>query len=174
MLDSIAKVLDIMKVPIRLIFGLCVAAAVFLYSPDFFVAKLGLLEYRDKYRAYFGVLVLILVAMVIANVVTWPLDMWNNYALLRVRQKNLRILTAEEKQILDGFISNKTQSRYLSVQSGVVKGLVYKEIIYRTSNISDPMHGFAAFAHNIQPWAWDYLNEHPELLSRGIDELKGG
>src|ERR1700716_1335841 len=26
--------------------------------------------------------------------------------------------------------------------------------------------GFAAFAHNIQPWAWDYLNEHRDLLGQ--------
>jgi len=36
------------------------------------------------------------------------------------------------------------------------------------ANISEPIHGFAAFAHNIQPWAWNYLNEHPELLSRAL------
>ena len=42
--------------------------------------------------------------------------------------------------------------------SGLAKK--FESPIYRASPVSNPHAGLMAFAHNIQPWAWDYLNEH--------------
>jgi Super-infection exclusion protein B len=44
----------------------------------------------------------------------------------------------------------------------VVNGLVSETVLYRSSNMSALG---TTFPFNIQPWAWDYLNEHPELLN---------
>jgi hypothetical protein len=38
--------------------------------------------------------------------------------------------------------------------------------------MSSPMHGFGAFGYNIQPWAWEYLNEHRDLLSNHVGDTR--
>jgi len=43
----------------------------------------------------------------------------------------------------------------------VVNGLEIEKIVFKSSNIGQ----LDEWAYNIQPWAWDYLNNHPELLA---------
>jgi hypothetical protein len=163
-LEAIAKFLELMKVPIRVVFGVCVSAAIVLFAPDKFVGLLGLLQYREKYRFYFGIAVLLLIAIAISKIFVAVDEKLLYWRLGRLRRKILRELTDEEIQILSAYIARKTRTQYLSIQSGVVKGLVQDNIIYRSSNVNSPEYGPLVFAHNIQPWAWDYLNEHPELV----------
>jgi hypothetical protein len=73
----------------------------------------------------------------------------------RYRIRRLHDLTAEEKEILLGYILNKTKTQYLGYADGVASGLVAEEIIFRSSNMGDPDR----WAHNIQPWVWNLLNE---------------
>jgi hypothetical protein len=163
-LEAIAKFFELLKVPIRVIFGACVAAAIVLFSPDVLVEKIGLLKYRDEYRTYFGIGVLLLIAIVIAKIIGAADEKLIDWRLDRIRKRRLRNLTDEEIQILSAYIARKTRTQYLSIQSGVVKGLVHDNIIYRSASVGSLEYGGAAFAHNIQPWAWNYLNDHPELV----------
>jgi hypothetical protein len=163
-LEAIAKFLELMKVPIRVVVGVCVAAAIVLFAPDKVVGLLGLLQYREKYRFYFGIAVVLLIAIVIAKIIGAVDEKLIDWRLDRIRKRRLRNLTDEEIKILNPYIMRKTRTQYLSIQSGVVKGLVHDNIIYRSANVGSMEYGGAAFAHNIQPWAWDYLNDHPELV----------
>jgi len=52
-----------------------------------------------------------------------------------------------------------------ALSNGVIKGLILEDILYRSSSVSLPRHGFMSFAFNIQPWAWEYLNKHSYLLN---------
>ena len=45
---------------------------------------------------------------------------------------------------------------------GVVGGLEGERVLYRASSLGCSVD---YFAYNIQPWAWEYLNEHRKLLS---------
>ena len=85
-------------------------------------------------------------------------------AILRgQRQKRLHDLTGKEKKILRAYIENETRSLQLPITSGVVNGLVSENIIYRSSSVGEGVG--MKFAHNIQPWAREYLKENPELLA---------
>jgi len=44
---------------------------------------------------------------------------------------------------------------------GRVGGLEAEGIIFRSSNVGN----IESWAYNLQPWAWDYLSAHPELLA---------
>ncbi|MGZ8956077.1 MAG: super-infection exclusion protein B [Methylovulum sp.] len=52
-----------------------------------------------------------------------------------------------------------------ALSNGVIKGLILEDILYRSSSVSSPRHGFMSFAFNIQPWVWEYLNKHSYLLN---------
>ena len=69
-------------------------------------------------------------------------------------------LTPDERQVLRVYLESDTRTQYLDVQDGVAQGLAQARIIYRASN----MGTLTTFAFNVQPWAWDYLRAHRELL----------
>jgi len=77
--------------------------------------------------------------------------------------KYISKLTEKEKKILFLYISENTQTLYLSIESGVVRGLELKGIILRVTNIGDAIS--STFAYNIQPYIYNYLVKHKERLS---------
>ena len=59
------------------------------------------------------------------------------------------------------YIDENTRTQELNLADGRVRELEYNKIVYRACDISK---GFTDFDYNIQPWAWDYLNKHKEIL----------
>ena len=88
------------------------------------------------------------------------------------REKRLKQLTNGEKIILSTYINKKSKTQVLDYRDGNVCELETFRIIRQASNISQ---GHTMFYYNIQPWAWEYLNKHKELLndyeSRELVEL---
>ena len=164
-MDALVKILALFKQPVRYIIGIACVTAAILLSPDSFIDKLGLLKFRQQWKPYFGAALALCAAIIIANLIGYTVKWYKHVVRFRAAKKRLHCLTAEEKDILRQYLYGQTRTAYLSVQSGAVGGLVHEHIIYRSSSLSVPQVGIAAFAHNIQPWAWEYLNEHPDLLS---------
>jgi len=81
---------------------------------------------------------------------------------LKPLQQSLHSLSSEEKEYLNRYISNNTKTQYFDVRDGIACGLVGSHIIYRSSNLGHA--GTWNFAHNIQPWAWEYLQKNKHLL----------
>ena len=163
-MDALVKILELLKQPVRYIVGIACVTAAILFSPDSLVDKLGLLKIRQQWKPYFGAALAGCAAIIIANLIGYAVTRYRQDASLRAARKRLHHLTADEKEILRQYVHGQTRTAYLSVQDGTVTGLTHEDIIYRSAQLSVPRVGVAAFAHNIQPWAWEYLNEHPELL----------
>jgi hypothetical protein len=163
--DSVVKpLLELLKQPLRYSIALGIVAAIALFAPDSIVNQMGLLKLRDESKPYLGGLLLFCIAITIASGIGFAVGKYNYYRFLLAGKKRLHRLTIQEKQILRGYIEGQTRSLYLDFTSGIVKGLEAEFIIYRVSSVNNPMAGLTAFAYNIQPWAWDYLNEHRDLL----------
>ena len=79
------------------------------------------------------------------------------------RERRLRTLNSEEKTILSYYVDNQTRGQYLSIANGTVKVLEIDHILLRASNLGLP-GSLNEFSYAIQPWAWEFLNKHPELL----------
>jgi hypothetical protein len=67
-----------------------------------------------------------------------------------------------EKEVLARYISEDTTTIAFEMRDGIVNGLISKGILYRSSSSSNPMS--YDFDTNIQPWAWEYLKSHPDVL----------
>ena len=160
--DGFVKPLfELLKQPLRYSVAIGIVVAIVLFSPDSIMNQLGFLKYRDEGKPYFGAVLLVCIALTIASGIGAVGSKINDYRFLRARKKRLHRLSVEEKQILRAYIEGQTRSLMLDITSGVVNGLEQETIIYRSSSLGHLMSGFA---YNIQPWAWDYLNEHRDLL----------
>jgi hypothetical protein len=160
-----SNLLDALKLSPRYLVPVALASGFLLFSPADYLTVMGLDTLVNSYRSWIGLVFLVSAALLITSLIqqAWSLSKVR-YARFRTRRaahKRLNHLTAEEKDILRGYIVNQTRTQVLDFASGVVKGLEHEGIIYQASPLGSLLDGFA---YNIQPWAWDYLNDHKELL----------
>jgi hypothetical protein len=163
---DITQPLGWLKLPQTVLWGLLIVSGLMLWGPPQFVTGLGLASFIQVYRMYLGVAFLFFavatVPRLVANIVSWPLHAIQERRAGKQRIARLSDLSPQEKALVCHFLVNDTRSVTLSYTDGLTQGLVHAGIIYRASNLSQ---GGTRFAYNIQPWAWDYLREHPEILN---------
>lgn len=131
--------------------------------------SLGIGTLVSQYRQILGIVFLfsttLLIVEILIVVYRWIQETLVNRLIVKSGHKRLHALTEPEKKVLRSFIFEKTRSRRLDMTDGVVNELESESIIFRSSNLGHGIGLHVVFAFNIQPWAWDYLNAHPELLS---------
>ena len=164
MLDP-SKYLDWLKLSGRSAFILLVISSILLFGNDTLINKLGLLSAREYLKTWVGVVWLISISITLAELVN-PIYKWVKNKIefkqnLKKLQSRLHELTPNEKEFLSVYIKNNTRTNSANISDGVVSGLVSATIVYRSSQLS---HYHTVFPYNIQPWAWDYLQQHPECL----------
>jgi hypothetical protein len=149
----------------RLLFGVCLVAGLILFLPDSALEALGLSTLRGQHHTWLGLSFIgssaLLVSHLAGEAWTWFKSLYKERKLARIREAHLRELGPDEQGILVQYIANREKTRYFEFSDGVVNGLVTKKILYRASNMA--AH-FTTFPYNIQPWAWRYLLDHPEVL----------
>lgn len=159
-----SKWLAWLRLPTRILAALCIVLGILIFSGDAMLATFGLKEFVQEYRAYLGVGFLLTLALTVVNslaaVWTFIYPRIAEAFWIRLHRKRLHRLNPTEKKILRYYIDNQTRSQSLRVQDGTVNALQRETIIIRGSNIGTA----SGFDFIIQPWAWEYLNERPELL----------
>jgi hypothetical protein len=155
--------------------GIALATGIGLFADDQFITKLGLVDLRTQYRSQLGIVFISASSLLAAQAGAWiwQLSVGKIQRARRGRrelaslQDSLRFLTPEEQAYLVPFIHGQSNTLYFRIEDGIAGGLVAKRILYRSSNIG---HRLTGFAHNIQPWAKEYLDQHPDLLENATVE----
>jgi len=160
------KVFSKYPLPISLVTGFV------LFANEQTLESLGLLELVSLYKSYLSIIFLLSSALLLTNwMILFFQFLQKRYKLLRSKkseEKYLHSLTQKEKIILLLFIHFKTKDQNLPLTDGTVSGLEGRRVIIRASSIGNPEN----WAYIIQPWAWDYLNKHRELIDfDGYEEM---
>lgn len=163
------KFLDVRKVPLWLWAAVTLMSGGILFLPAGWIDVLGLLELRSEHRAWFGgAFVLGASALTIKFLIaayTAASRKVSEWRVAKVRLKQLGRLSPKEKGVLQRYLDQKTKTQYLHVGDGIATSLEASQIIYRAATVS---HAGLEFAFNLQPWAWDYLQNHPEVLEGAV------
>lgn len=172
------RLVEILKLSPRYLFlPMLLVSGFALFAPANILDFLGLTIFASQYRSYLGAAFLVAAACItvstVHSVYGWAHDSITYKRNTTQRQANwrqrLHRLTEEEKELLRGYIQDGTRTQNLPIDSGIVSGLVHEGVIYRASDVGSLLQGFA---FNIQPWAWDYLNSHADLLVPSVDVRK--
>lgn len=161
---DLSKITEWLKLPTKTFVALIIVGAILLFAPPSLLASLGLNTFVNSYRPYIGAMFVVSLAISVVSAASAALKFISPWVVqaywIHGGRKRLRALNPEEKELLSHFIVNKTRSQHLPIQSGVVSALVQEKVLIRASSVGD-IYGFD---YNIQPWAWEYLNENPHLL----------
>jgi hypothetical protein len=168
-LEWLKGLLDFRKLPWWLLGAVAAAsgAALFLTGP---AAKvLALNGAKDEHRFWLGfafvlssAALLLLAGGALWKVVAKPIRGARDH---RLYIAGLGKLSREEKEVLRRYFTMGSKSQVLPYTSGVARSLEAAGIIYRASNVSIAGMPGTPFPYNLQLWAWDYLNAHPEVLA---------
>lgn len=161
-----SKLSEWLKLKPRYLVALALICGILLLSPERFVTFLGLQGIVASYRGWIGATFIISNILLLVHIAAYlgdPIERRiNDWRFVLVHSQRLRDLSPGEKDMLKRFVDQDTRSQDLNISDGVAQGLVRKRILIRVSNLGD---AGGWFAHNIQPWAWNYLKKHPDLLS---------
>jgi len=159
-----SKVLDALKLPPKYLIPVVLATGFMLFGSKSSLSTLGLDGLVDSFRSWIGLIFLISTVVVVTGIATqlwsWQRHVYRRRQLRKINRERLHHLTYEEKRILRSYIGNQTKSQVLDYADGVTQELVFINVIHLASTLGS-MDGFA---YNIQPWAWEYLNQHSHLL----------
>jgi hypothetical protein len=164
-----SKIIEWLRLSTQQLFWLFLFSSVVLsllsFAPDTALDALGLGDFRAAYRTWIGLLWILsfcgLVVTVVKSVYHCTSSVVIKRQNLKRLQERLRNSTPPERSILRRYIEGNTRTQKLAIDDGVVQGLMSEKILYRSSQVGDIM---MRFDHNIQPWAWDYLKKHSELV----------
>ncbi|MBD9445735.1 MULTISPECIES: super-infection exclusion protein B [unclassified Rhizobium] len=149
----------------RVALPILITTALILFLPDPYAGALGIDQFRNTYRIWIGVFLLLSAAALLTNFAwaIWDLvkrPIWDWY-FIQANKGLLRQLTADEKIVLRRFIHDGEASVSAQLSNGTVSLLEHKRILSRASSISAP---FGAFPYIMQPWAREYLTKYQYLL----------
>ena len=163
---DLSKITEWLNLKPRFWFGTLLLTSALLFLPSEALDKLGLKDFRDAQKTWIGFVFLgstVLLGSYAAE------EVWITGKKAYLERRKLKSwhnqmvdLSPPEKLVLREYIENKETTRYFEISNGIVNGLVAKKILYCASNIGAY---YKSFPFNLQPWAWKYLNEHPEILN---------
>lgn len=161
-----SRFIDWIKLSPKHLLALAAASSFLIFVKSDWLQRIGLTEFRNKYFPWIGIVALLSTALLLSHLLTrigsWIYQESVFRINLRRWRRYLHTLTLGEKEVLRRFINKNTKTQRLDDTSGVVQGLAAMNIIGRASNITLSVR--PEFDYNIQPWAWDYLKKHPNLL----------
>lgn len=135
-----------------------------VFFPSTHLRNLGLATIRQDYLPVIGVIFVVSTGLWLTLTARYLWDKgkekYHQRKLRNHQKEKLRNLTPKEKKILRPYISKNTWSQYLPMESGTVNELKAHNVITIGSKVSS---GYK-WAYVIQPWAKEYLEEHPVLV----------
>ncbi len=163
-MNILEKIKDLLNMGATPLLGILIFSGFFLFIPDQYLEKLKVVEIKNEYEMYFGLSFLFAFAFLLSLMyMNYLKPIFKTKINLFFYKKDAKHLTSDEKEIMRGFINQKTRAAQLSIQNATVLSLESRKIIVRVGNIGIP--GFEMkFPFNIQPWAWDFYNNNPKLL----------
>jgi hypothetical protein len=164
--DTIGKVLDWIKSP-RQSAIVFIAALALLFLPPQLRVTLGLQAF-EAYRGWVTLAAAFSGAALLVESINHGLRYLKTKsrkkAIRKQGEEYLRTLSAEEKGIMVLYCDSPSDTQYLHSTDGNVGSLLGKGLIYSGSRVGHLTSRGPRGAFNIQPWAREYINSHPEIL----------
>ena len=164
-----SKIIDLVFHSPKFSFVLCLVTEGILFLPPNILAPLRLVEVRESHGWVFGIVFLLTLFLSIAHLAP---NIWEAVGvpiMYRWRERNrkktiknqLHNLNSYQKDALAPYIRNRVDIQYLSAISADISELTETGVL---KFLEFYISGTDKTPHTIDLWAYQYLQEHPELL----------
>ena len=163
MWDFLKHLKEILSLDYRSLFILACVSWVIVFLPINIWQEIGLVNLWQQFHPFIFIVGLIsTVWLVSRGLYDLIIAILSKIKEQRDGEKLILTLSRVEKEILARYMIEDTTTLAFDASDGVVNGLMAKGILYRASQLSNPLS--FDFDVNIQIWAWQYLKAHPNFL----------
>ena len=167
--EIFAQIIDYLKNSQTLALPVSIASTIALSAPSQLITWLGFDGLAQNLKPYLGAALVLSMAVMIASACRWlataAREWANQRRICRIRVSAIKKLGSDEIKILRSYVEKNTKTGHIDLTNGAIASLINAEILYKASDYA--LHS-GEVAVNITPWAWDYLNEHKQVI--GIHE----
>ncbi len=161
---------SVVRVVITIALAVLHVSGALLFAPAMVLASIGLSGMIQNHRtgielALFGSAAILVARSLVAAL---AITLRCHVARINLKHRLARLchLSSAEARILAGYVRREAQIGYFECRDATIMALEEKGILSRWSNGGNAAAGFP---FKIQPWALEYLTDHPELLPPQLD-----
>lgn len=140
-MEWISKLIDINKIPIKIVVLIWIISWLLLYLPPDFINGLNLTEFKSDYGKYFGIAFLTSSAFLLIMFVAWIINKISN----QIRQGKYKTIIREaidqldmhEKSVLREFFIQGKHTLKMPIDDPTVSGLLSKRVLYQVSQLGE-------------------------------------
>ena len=168
------NLVDFFKLPTKIMFALALASGMVLFLPDNIVAKMYMVDFRNKYGFAIGLLFLISFSILAVTLIIGIYKCFSHKRSMKkfkaTAKERLQKLDNYQKAIVYGLYMEDNHTSELPFHDGAVKWLKQNIIITETASqyaVSDLNN--AVFPYMLHPWVVEELQKDSELLASFCD-----
>lgn len=161
---------DFFKLPTKIMFAIALASGMVLFLPDNIVAKMYMVDFRNKYGFAIGLLFLISFSILAVTLIIGIYKYFSHKRSMKkfkaTAKERLQKLDNYQKAIVYGLFMEDNHTSELPFHDGAVKWLKQNIIITETASqyaVSDLNN--AVFPYMLHPWVVEELQKDSELLA---------
>lgn len=151
-----------------LLLGIVLASGFGVFLPPEVLQIIGVDDLIKEHKKYIGLAFMASSSIVCAKLILLAFGFISKKIqakiklskIKRKREEVLENVTLDEKIYLARYIIDQENTCYFDIKDGISGGLRVKNIIYAPSGF----FGGSSLAHNLQPWARDYLLKNPNFF----------
>ncbi len=180
MMEWISKLVDILKVPLKVILpSSWLFSSAMAFFPDKWLGKLGLLEWRNDYRFIFGLVFIISTCLILVYLFIFAKSKISNFVsklfMNRNTMKRISNMSDIERVIILKLYHSPAFTCELDYGQPVIKGLVARNYLYGGGQqlIRTPLYSTALPVKlTLLPFVYRALDYYRDKLSRDIQKTE--
>ncbi|MBK6266176.1 superinfection exclusion B family protein [Marivirga sp. S37H4] len=141
---KISDLIDLDKIPMKIIIFLGIVSGIFVLASDSFLRILKMTEFEEDYGKFFGPIFIASIAFIGLSVIYYIKDkleyQFNRNKGNKIIIEELESLDPFEQSVIWEFAIQQKKSVKMPIDNSTVVGLINKEILKRVSNIGDGLY----------------------------------
>ena len=171
-MDWIKGLLDINKIPTRIIILIWIISALILFIPNDLLNQLSLKEFKISFGKYIGIIFISSLAFIIIIFITWVSNRISNQRLeikyKKIIKDSVNSLDMHERAVLREYYIQGQNTLKIPLDNPTVSGLINKRILYQVGQYGKMSLVGMLFNFSITEIARELLT--PEILELPVSE----
>lgn len=141
---KVSDLIDLDKIPMKIIILLGIVSGIFVFASDSFLKTLKMNEFQEDYGKFFGPVFIVSIAFIALSIIYYFKNKIENGLNKSKSQKfiieELESLDPHEQSVIREFGIQNRNSVKMPIDNSTVAGLINKRILKSVSNIGDGLY----------------------------------
>lgn len=171
-------IVELLKLPIKIIVALCIASGLILLSPENFIDKLYMSSFRNNYGFILGIVFVVTLSITMCYFIFYLAPKVWEKLTRKSRMKKfrkgkincLKSLNSNELEIIKALIKEPDNTIQLPMNRGIVIKLEHYCIISKAGSNFEVDLEEPIISYFLQPWVFEFFDDEGNLIEQKLDD----